>query len=92
MHLVIIAAGSRGDVAPYTGLGIRLVEAGHRVTIGAHAPFRALVTDAGLGFHDLPGDVAEVLRVRPRINARSTTMPVAAEKKFCPANATIWVK
>lgn len=63
MHLVVIAVGTRGDVAPYTGLGIRLVEAGYRVTIGAHAPFRALVTDAGLGFHEVPGDVAGLVRV-----------------------------
>jgi UDP:flavonoid glycosyltransferase YjiC (YdhE family) len=63
VHLVIVAAGTRGDVAPYTGLGVRLQEAGHRVTIGAHAPFRDLVTAAGLTFHEVPGDVAEVLRV-----------------------------
>jgi hypothetical protein len=48
VRILIVAAGSRGDVAPYTGLGARLRQAGHQVTISAHAPHRALVEDAGL--------------------------------------------
>jgi sterol 3beta-glucosyltransferase len=61
MRVLIIAAGSRGDVAPYTGLGARLSEAGHQVTISAHASFRALVEDAGLLFDELPGDLRAVI-------------------------------
>jgi UDP:flavonoid glycosyltransferase YjiC (YdhE family) len=61
MRVLIVAAGSRGDVAPYTGLGARLRQAGHQVTISAHAPFRALVEDAGLLFDELPGDLLAVI-------------------------------
>jgi sterol 3beta-glucosyltransferase len=61
MRVLIVAAGSRGDVAPYTGLGARLRAAGHQVTISAHAPFRALVEGAGLVFDELPGDLLAVI-------------------------------
>lgn len=61
VDVVIVASGSRGDVAPYAGLGRRLRAAGHTVTIAAHEPFRALVAGAGLGFHPLPGDVLAVI-------------------------------
>lgn len=57
MRVLIVAAGSRGDVAPYTGLGARLNQAGHHVTISAHAPFRPLVEGAGPAFHELPDDL-----------------------------------
>ena len=45
-----------GDVAPYTGLGVRLRDAGHQVAIGAAAPFAELVRGVGLEFRELPGD------------------------------------
>jgi UDP:flavonoid glycosyltransferase YjiC (YdhE family) len=63
MRLVIIASGTRGDVAPYTGLGARLAAAGHHVTVSAHAEFAGLVAGAGLDHHPLPGDVREVISV-----------------------------
>jgi UDP:flavonoid glycosyltransferase YjiC (YdhE family) len=31
MRVLIVTAGSRGDVAPFTGLGRRLQQAGHQV-------------------------------------------------------------
>ncbi|WP_327319930.1 glycosyltransferase [Streptomyces sp. NBC_01235] len=55
MRILIAAAGSRGDVAPYTGLGAHLRRAGHDVALAAtdvHAP---LVRAAGLEFRGLPG-------------------------------------
>lgn len=56
MQVLIVAPGSAGDVAPFTGLGARLREEGHDVAIAAHEPFRRLVTAAGLGFRELRGD------------------------------------
>ncbi|GAA4011426.1 glycosyltransferase [Allokutzneria multivorans] len=56
MRTLIIAAGSMGDVAPFTGLGTQLREAGHDVTIAAYGTFEELITKAGLGFAPLPGD------------------------------------
>ncbi|MCN9244676.1 glycosyltransferase [Streptomyces sp. RY43-2] len=56
MRILIAAAGSRGDVAPYTGLGAGLRRAGHEVALATTDPFASLVRDAGLEFRPLPGD------------------------------------
>lgn len=56
MRVAVMTAGSRGDVAPYTGLGHGLAEAGHRVTLVTHGRFAPLADAAGLGFHALPVD------------------------------------
>ncbi|MFD9941874.1 glycosyltransferase [Nonomuraea sp. NPDC059023] len=61
MRVVIIGVGTRGDVAPYTGLGARIRAAGHEVAIAAHAPYSSLVTDAGLDFRAIPGDPSALL-------------------------------
>src|SRR3954468_4786103 len=50
-----------GDAAPYCGLGVRLRDPGHEVTLATHAPFRDTVTAAGLPFHPVPGDLRAVL-------------------------------
>ncbi|WP_348534337.1 glycosyltransferase [Kitasatospora sp. GP82] len=39
MRILIATAGSQGDVAPFTGLGARLREAGHEVSLATHARF-----------------------------------------------------
>ncbi|MFF9838743.1 glycosyltransferase [Streptomyces sp. NPDC013740] len=51
-----MTAGSRGDVAPYTGLGAGLVRAGHEVTLAAHGLFEPLVAGSGVRFRPLPVD------------------------------------
>ncbi|MFD7661728.1 glycosyltransferase [Streptomyces sp. NPDC059788] len=56
MKILITAAGSYGDVAPYTGLGARLREAGHSVALAADASYAQLVRAAGLEFRPLPAD------------------------------------
>ncbi|WP_285030693.1 glycosyltransferase [Mycolicibacterium sp. lyk4-40-TYG-92] len=55
-RVLIIAVGSRGDVAPLTGVGVALQSAGHEVAIAAYSPFRDMISDCGLRFHDLPVD------------------------------------
>ncbi|KIF74432.1 hypothetical protein QR77_11460 [Streptomyces sp. 150FB] len=62
MRILIVTAGSRGDVAPFTGLGQRLLDAGHQVAVAAHPPFAGLVTGCGLGHRPLPGDPQELIR------------------------------
>ncbi|MBP0455172.1 glycosyltransferase family 1 protein [Kitasatospora sp. RG8] len=62
MRILIITAGSRGDVAPFTGLGRRLLDAGHEVTVAAHPSFAALVGGCGLGHRPLPGDPQDLIR------------------------------
>lgn len=39
MRILIATAGSRGDVAPYTGLGAELSRAGYDVAVAATDPF-----------------------------------------------------
>ncbi|MEU2285282.1 glycosyltransferase [Streptomyces sp. NPDC013178] len=55
MRILIAAAGSRGDVAPYTGLGAELRRAGHDVALAATDAFAPLAREAGLEFRGLPG-------------------------------------
>ncbi|QTI89390.1 glycosyltransferase [Streptomyces sp. AgN23] len=64
MRILIVTAGSRGDVAPYTGLGRRLLAAGHEVAVAAHPPFAGLVGGCGLDHRPLPGDPRELIRTR----------------------------
>src|SRR5439155_245272 len=64
MRILIVTAGSRGDVAPFTGLGQRLQQAGHQVALAAHDRFAALVRDCGLEYRALPGDPVELARAR----------------------------
>lgn len=64
MRVLIVTAGSRGDVAPYTGLGQRLQQAGHQVAIAAHELFADLVRDCGVEYRSLPGDPVELTRAR----------------------------
>ncbi|GAA5198792.1 glycosyltransferase [Rugosimonospora acidiphila] len=60
MRVLIATAGSMGDVAPYTGVGARLRDAGHQVTIAAHESFAEVVAGAGLDLLPLSGDVREI--------------------------------
>ncbi|MCB5907660.1 glycosyltransferase [Streptomyces pinistramenti] len=56
MKILITAAGSYGDIAPYTGVGAALTAAGHEVTLATHDTFAPLVRAAGLEFRRLPAD------------------------------------
>ncbi|MEU6820776.1 glycosyltransferase [Streptomyces atriruber] len=53
-RILITAAGSYGDVAPYTGLGSRLRAAGYDVALATQGSFAPLVEAAGLRFRELP--------------------------------------
>ena len=55
MRILIAAAGSRGDIAPYIGLGAELSLAGHDVALATTDAFAPLVRAAGLAFRALPG-------------------------------------
>jgi sterol 3beta-glucosyltransferase len=78
MRVLIVTSGSTGDVAPLAGLGTRLRDAGHEVTVATHAPFREAVTAVGLGFTAIPGDMRELLpRARGQDGVTSGTGPRA---------------
>jgi UDP:flavonoid glycosyltransferase YjiC (YdhE family) len=59
--MLIVTSGSTGDVAPYTGLGTRLRDAGHEVTVASHAAFAPVFAAVGLPFVPIPGDMRAIL-------------------------------
>ncbi|MEW2303331.1 glycosyltransferase [Streptomyces sp. NPDC006655] len=70
MRILIITAGSRGDVAPFTGLGRRLSDVGHQVTVAAHPSLAALVGGCGLGYRPVQGDPQGLIRDLARAASR----------------------
>ncbi|MFI2781488.1 glycosyltransferase [Streptomyces sp. ALB3] len=76
MRILIVTAGSRGDVAPFTGLGRRLLDAGHRVAVAAHPSFAALVRGCGLEHRPVPGDPQDLLRAWSRAASREEARAV----------------
>ncbi|MET8978428.1 glycosyltransferase [Streptomyces sp. NPDC004539] len=69
-----MTAGSRGDVAPFTGVGHALAGAGHEVTLVTHARFEPLVAGSGVAFHPLPVDPrAELESTRGKALHHSTS-------------------
>lgn len=62
-RVVIQAFGTRGDVAPFTGLGQVLQRTlGAEVAIAAQQPYRGMITAAGLEFRLLPRDTERATR------------------------------
>lgn len=50
VNVLLFALGSYGDVHPFIGIGLRLRERGHRVTIATNEYFKPLVHHAGFEF------------------------------------------
>jgi rhamnosyltransferase subunit B len=50
MKILIVAAGSHGDVLPFVGLGRELQGRGHDVRLFASGPFATVAAEAGLSF------------------------------------------
>jgi sterol 3beta-glucosyltransferase len=55
MRVLIATAGSRGDVAPFTGLAAAIRAAGHSATITSNDEHESLVVGCGVEFRPLPG-------------------------------------
>jgi sterol 3beta-glucosyltransferase len=60
-HLLMLTAGSRGDVQPFIALGRRLQAEGYEVTLAAGAMFQGLVESYGVPFAPLDD---EILRLK----------------------------
>ncbi|WP_433286271.1 glycosyltransferase [Pseudonocardia sp. CA-142604] len=78
MRVLIVTAGSRGDVAPFTGLGQRLQQAGHQVAVAAHDRFADLVRECGLEHRVLPGDPLDLVRARTAVPSPDAAQAVFA--------------
>ncbi len=61
VKITMITIGSTGDVRPYMLLGRELCRRGHEVTVAAFAPFKEMITGAGLTFFHLSGDVVDLM-------------------------------
>jgi rhamnosyltransferase subunit B len=53
MHAILVSIGTDGDIFPYMGLGQRLRERGHSVTLVASGHYEAKVAAHGFGFRAL---------------------------------------
>ncbi|MFE0457634.1 glycosyltransferase [Kitasatospora sp. NPDC058965] len=62
MRILVVTAGSHGDVAPFTGLGARLLAAGHQVGVATQPQFAELVRGHGMQFLPVPGELRRELR------------------------------
>ncbi|MFJ5999382.1 glycosyltransferase [Streptomyces sp. NPDC092370] len=58
---VMVAAGSRGDVQPCLALGRALAGQGDAVRMLASSRYHQLITEAGLEYHPLPADPADII-------------------------------
>ncbi|MFE7115613.1 glycosyltransferase [Streptomyces sp. NPDC057654] len=79
MRIMVVTAGSRGDVAPYTGLARRLSEAGHHVAFATHHTFTDMVRAGGFEVRTLPGDPQELIRARTEGRSEAEKKRVTAE-------------
>ncbi|MFD8751622.1 glycosyltransferase [Kitasatospora sp. NPDC059577] len=79
MRILLMTAGSHGDVAPYTGLGARLRGEGHHVALAAPEAFRELVAGSGLEFRPLPADPRGTSAPAGSRGGRSELLTRAAE-------------
>jgi sterol 3beta-glucosyltransferase len=60
MLITILTAGSRGDTQPYIALGMALKKAGQRVRLVTFANYADFVSQHGLEFYPIQGDVTQV--------------------------------
>ncbi|NWL32913.1 glycosyltransferase [Paenarthrobacter nitroguajacolicus] len=61
MRILMVAPGTRGDVAHMAGLGSSLQSLGYEVAIAANPAYAALVVESGCEFKPLPGDLTELI-------------------------------
>ena len=60
MRVLIVSAGSWGDIAPHTGLAARLAAAGHEVTLATHDRLAPQIRARGLAFRSLGVDISDL--------------------------------
>jgi UDP:flavonoid glycosyltransferase YjiC (YdhE family) len=58
LHVLLVPAGTPGDVQPFVDLGVECISRGHRVTLLAHDFFRIRAEQHGFGFASI-GSIPE---------------------------------
>lgn len=61
MRVMILTSGTRGDVQPYVSLARQFLLDGHDPWIVTHEEFRSFVTEHGIPFVSIPGEVRDFL-------------------------------
>lgn len=61
MKITILTTGSRGDTQPYIALGVELKKSGHAVRVATFQNYESFVTDHGLEFYRIRGDLSLVV-------------------------------
>ncbi|NUP00107.1 MAG: glycosyltransferase family 1 protein [Nonomuraea sp.] len=79
MRIMIVALGTMGDVAPYTGLATRLHGAGHEVSVAAYPRFAEMIRGIGVAFREIPGDPAVEGEWTQAENSRQAARGVAGK-------------
>lgn len=62
MRVLMVAPGTRGDVAPMAGLGVGLQRHGYEVAIAANPAHAPLVVASGCEFRPLQGDLTPIIQ------------------------------
>ena len=62
MKILLLAAGSQGDVRPFTALGAGLARLGHEVSLATHEAFRGTTEAAGIGFSLVRGNPMDIVQ------------------------------
>lgn len=85
MKVLLLPAGSHGDVHPFVGVGLRLKERGHAVTLACSGNFAELAQQAGLAFHEI-GTAEEFhkLSTNPDIWHPRKAAPLIAREAILP--------
>jgi sterol 3beta-glucosyltransferase len=75
MDVLIISAGSWGDIAPHTGLARRLLDAGHTVTLSTHDRLAPQIEARGLAFRSIGMDVSDLFGAGAEVGADGAVRP-----------------
>nr|WP_246597570.1 glycosyltransferase [Nocardia tengchongensis] len=78
-RIVLVGIGSRGDIAPLTGLGVGLRDAGHEVVVAAHTLFAEQITRCGLEFREMTHDI-DIDMTDPDVNRLSAGWKFSSPK------------
>jgi sterol 3beta-glucosyltransferase len=73
-RIVVLTAGSTGDVEPFAALAARLAGRGHRVTLAADAAFERLAPGNGAEFAPIRADFQSLVPTPGARNCRFATM------------------
>lgn len=79
-------------VQPFVLVGVRLLEAGHRVRLASHAEFRGVVTAAGLEFYPLGGDSKSLGRCAAQSQGVLPNWRMVAPHEGCPVLQPLQLK